>query len=120
MEAGADGLGLGVRDLADEYNRTLRHVLGKSGALGAIASRLLGRRPDPDESRFAFARLHAERLTAMLAYTRAAEALAAHAAASPRHRLLAQRFVTRALPLVRMHGEVVRSGDLSTLEALQA
>jgi alkylation response protein AidB-like acyl-CoA dehydrogenase len=120
VEAGADALGVGVRDLADEYNRTLRHVLGKSGGLGAMAARLLGRRADPGESRLAFARLHAERLTAMLAYTRAAEALAAHAAASARHRRLAERLVTRALPLVRMYGEVVRSGDLSTLEALQA
>ena len=55
----------------------------------------------------------------MLAYTRAAEALAAHAPSSDRHRRMAERFVSRALPLVRMHGEIVRSGDLSTLEALE-
>jgi hypothetical protein len=118
VEAGDDLLGEGVRDLAREYNRTLRHVLLESGALGAMAGRLVGRPASPDERRFAFARLHAERLTAMLAYTRAAEALAAHAAGSARHRLLAQRLVTRALPLVRMHGDIVRSGDRSTLEAL--
>jgi hypothetical protein len=100
VEAPADVLGDGVRDLAAEYNRALRYVLRRRG---------------PE---LAFARLHAERLTAMLAYTRAAEALAAHAPASARHRRLAERFVARALPLVRMQGDVIRSGDLSTLESL--
>jgi hypothetical protein len=81
----------------------------------------LSRRPRmPPEEDLALARLHAERLVAMLSYTRAAEALAAHAPASARHRRLAERFVARALPLVRMHGEVVRSGDTSTLEWLGA
>ena len=57
----------------------------------------------------------------MLAYARAAEALvASHGreraspSASP---LLASRFVHRALPLVRMHGEIVRQRDGSTLES---
>jgi hypothetical protein len=53
----------------------------------------------------------------MLSYTRAAEALAARAAGE-RRRALAVRFARRSLPLVRMHGEVVRSGDRSTLESL--
>jgi alkylation response protein AidB-like acyl-CoA dehydrogenase len=101
VEAPADVLGDGVRDLAAEYNRALRYVLRRRG---------------PE---LAFARLHAERLTAMLAYTRAAEALAAHAPASARHRRLADRFVTRALPLLRLHGDIIRSGDVSTLESLQ-
>jgi hypothetical protein len=56
----------------------------------------------------------------MLAYARAAEALAAHAAASAARKALAERFVGRAVPLVRMYGELVRSGDRSTLEALPA
>ena len=99
VEAAPDVLGDGVRDLAAEYNRTLRYVMRRSG-------------PRP-----AFALLHAERLVAMLAYTRAAEALAAHAPASPRHARLAERFVGRSLPLVRMHGEVVRAGDFGALEA---
>ena len=120
VEAAGDVLGDGVRDLAAEYNRTLRYVMARSGGLGAVVSRALGRGGAIAADDLAFARLHAERLTAMLAYTRAAEALAAHAPASARHRLLSQRFVTRALPLVRMHGDVVRSGDRSTLEALQA
>jgi len=94
-------LGDGVRDLASEYNRTLRYVLRHRG---------------PD---LAFAKLHAERLTAMLAYTRAAEALAAHGPASARHRRLAERFVVRALPLLRMHGDIIRSGDRGTLESLE-
>ncbi|HEV7498872.1 MAG TPA: acyl-CoA dehydrogenase family protein, partial [Vicinamibacteria bacterium] len=100
VEATPDVLGDGVRDLAAEYNRALRYVLRHRG------------------EDLAFARLHAERLAAMLAYTRAAEALAAHAPASARHRRLADRFVTRALPLLRMHGDVIRSGGLSTLESL--
>ena len=101
VEATPDVLGDGVRDLAAEYNRALRYVLRHRG------------------EELAFARLHAERLAAMLAYTRAAEALAAHAPASSRHRRLAERFVTRALPLLRLHGDVIRSGDRSTLESLQ-
>jgi hypothetical protein len=64
-----------------------------------------------------YALLQAERLCAMLSYTRAAESLARHAEASPRHRRLAERFVHRSLPLVRMHGEIARSGDRDTLEA---
>ena len=119
VEVTADVLGDGVRDLAAEYNRTLRYVLSKSGAWPAALGRLFGRTGGPGEGDLAFARLHAERLTAMLSYTRAAEALAAHAPASPRHRRLAERFVARALPLLRMHGDVIRSGDLSTLESLQ-
>jgi hypothetical protein len=120
VEASGDMVGDGVRDLALEYNRTLRYVLARSGGLGAAVSALVGRRRAPSEDDLAFARLHAERLTAMLAYTRAAEALAAHAPASARHRRLSERFLARALPLVRMHGDIVRSGDRSTLEALKA
>jgi hypothetical protein len=119
VEASPDVLGDGVRDLAAEYNRTLRYVMartfGLSGALRALARRRGG---EPPRERMAYALLHAERLTLMLAYTRAAEALAAHAATSSRHRRLAERFATRALPLVRMQGEIVRSGDRSTLEGL--
>ena len=100
VDATPDVRGDGVRDLAAEYNRALRYVVRHRG------------------EDLAFARLHAERLAAMLAYTRAAEALAAHAPASARHRRLADRFVTRALPLLRMHGDVIRSGDRSTLESL--
>jgi 3-(methylthio)propanoyl-CoA dehydrogenase len=117
VEASADVLGDGVRDLADEYNRTLRHVLARSGGTRAMAARLLGRPAEPSEDDLAPARLHAERLAAMLSYARAAEALAAQGTASARHRRLAERFVSRALPLVRMHGDVVRSGDLGSLEA---
>ena len=68
----------------------------------------------------AYALLCADRLVLMLAHVRAAEALCAHAAASERHRRLAERFVHRALPLLRMHGDIVRSGDRSTLEAIEA
>jgi hypothetical protein len=67
-----------------------------------------------------YALLHAERLALMLAYTRAAEALVAGARASRERARLADRFLGRSLPLVRMHGAIVRSGDRSTLEALQA
>jgi hypothetical protein len=56
----------------------------------------------------------------MLALTRASEALAAHAHASGARRRLAERYTRRALPLVRMHGEIVRSGDRSTLEEMGA
>jgi alkylation response protein AidB-like acyl-CoA dehydrogenase len=119
VEAPADVLGDGVREMAGEYNRAFRYVFGQSvGAAGLV--RALARRSPPEARELGYALLHAERLAAMLATTRAAEALAAHAAASARRRAIAERFVNRALPLVRMYGELVRSGDRSTLEALSA
>jgi hypothetical protein len=119
VHAPADLLGDGVREMAADYNRTLRYVLGQTvGASGLLKA--ITRRSAPEPRELGYALLHAERLTAMLAHTRAAEALAAHAAASPKRRALAARFVNRALPLVRMYGELVRSGDRSTLEALPA
>jgi alkylation response protein AidB-like acyl-CoA dehydrogenase len=115
VEAEASPLGDGLRDLAGEYNRALRSALtqslGASGLLGALSGR------EPSRERMAYALLCADRLVLMLAHLRAAEALCAHAAASPRHRRLADRFVHRALPLLRMHGDIVRGGDRSTLEA---
>jgi hypothetical protein len=116
VEAPADTLGDALREMAAEYNRALRRAVGESlgvtGVLAALATR------SPDRERLGYALLHAERLCLMLAYTRAAEALAAHSAASVERRRLAERFVHRSLPLVRMHGEIVRSGDRSTLEAI--
>lgn len=119
VEAPSNVLGDGVREMAGEYNRALRYVLGQTmgvaGVLKAMSGRGAAERDD-----LGYALLHAERLAAMLAFTRAAEALAAHATASARRNALAERFVGRALPQVRMYGELVRSGDRSTLEALSA
>jgi hypothetical protein len=119
VEAPPDVMGDGIREMAAEYNRALRYVVSQSiGAAGVVKA--LTRRAAPEARDLGYALLHAERLAAMLAYTRAAEALAAHASASPRRRALAERFVHRALPQVHMYGELVRSGDRSTLEALSA
>lgn len=85
--------------------------------IAGVARALAGRGGEPPRERIAYALLSAERLCAMLAYVRAAEALVSHAPASPRHRRWAERFVHRSLPLVRMHGAIVRSGDRSRLEA---
>lgn len=104
-------------DLAHEYNRAFRYVLRQSVGLGGLLGALVGRR-EPERGRLGYAMLCAERLCAMLAYTRAAEALVATATTDARRRI-ADRFLHRALPLVRMHGEIVRSGDRSTLEAIQ-
>jgi hypothetical protein len=68
----------------------------------------------------AYALLCAERLAQMLALTRAAEALVAHADASPARHRVAARYVRRALPVVRMQAEIVRSGDRSTLQEMGA
>ena len=118
VEAAPTPLGDGLRDLAGEYNRALRSALtqslGGAGLLRALAGREVAREG------MAYAMLCADRLVLMLAHVRAAEALCAHAAASERHRRLAERFVHRALPLLRMHGDIVRSGDRSTLEAIEA
>jgi alkylation response protein AidB-like acyl-CoA dehydrogenase len=117
VEAIPDTLGDALREMAAEYNRALRFVLrqglGVSGLLRAL-------RGSPTREAPGYALLCAERLAAMLAYTRAAEALVAHAGLAAPRRRLAERFVHRSLPLVTMHGAIVRSGDRSTLEALQA
>ncbi len=89
--------------------------LGVSGVAALAAGAATGRPAEPDRSRMAYALLSAERLAEMLALTRASEALAAHAHASAARLRVAERYVRRALPLVRMKGEIVRSGDRSTL-----
>jgi alkylation response protein AidB-like acyl-CoA dehydrogenase len=111
-----DTLGDAVREMAGEYNRTLRYVLRESLGLAGLVGVLTGR--GFHEERLGYARLCAERLITMLAHLRAAEALVGHAAASAARRRVGERFVHRTLPLVRMHGQVVRSGDRGTLEAL--
>ncbi len=115
VEAPPNPLGDGLREMAGEYERTLKSVLRQSLGLGGALAAVRGRAPSHEAMSYAL--LQAERLCAMLSYTRAAESLARHAEASPRHRRLAERFVHRSLPLVRMHGEIARSGDRDTLEA---
>jgi hypothetical protein len=112
-------LGDALREMAGEYNRAFRVVLAESIGFSGMLRGLIDRTSEPDPERLGYALLHAERLAAMMAYTRAAEALTSHAARSPRHRSLAERFVHRSLPLVRMYGEIVRSRDKSTLERLR-
>jgi alkylation response protein AidB-like acyl-CoA dehydrogenase len=115
VESPPGELGEALREMAREYNRALRYALAHG--LGPAGLALAAWRP-PDRSRLAYALLCAERLAQMLALTRAAEALAAHAHASADRRRVAERYARRALPVVRMQGEIVRSGDRSTLEAI--
>jgi alkylation response protein AidB-like acyl-CoA dehydrogenase len=116
-EAPHDTLGDALGEMAAEYNRAFRYVLRESVGVAGVL-RALSRRAEPEREGFGYALLMAERLVTMLAFTRAAEALARGASHSLERRRLAERFVHRSLPLVRMHGEIVRSGDRSTLEAL--
>jgi hypothetical protein len=116
VEAPHDMLGDALREMAGEYNRAFRYVLRESVGAAGILRALARRGGEPERESFAYALLMAERLAAMLAYTRAAEALARGASVSERRRL-SERFIHRSLPLVRMHGEIVRSGDRSSLEA---
>jgi hypothetical protein len=118
VDAAPDTLGDGVREMADEYNRAFRYCFREGVGAAGLLRQLASRGAEPDRDRLGYALLHAERLCAMLAYTRAAEALAAHAPASRDRRRLAERFVHRSLPLLRMHAEIVRSGDRTTLEAI--
>jgi alkylation response protein AidB-like acyl-CoA dehydrogenase len=120
VEVPEDTLGDAILEMAGEYNRAFRYVLRQSVGMGAILRAAMGKRGEPARDDIAYALLSADRLGLMLSYTRAAEALTAHGGRSARHRMLAERFVHRSLPLVRMHGEIVRAGDRSTLEALQA
>jgi 3-(methylthio)propanoyl-CoA dehydrogenase len=117
VEATPDPLGDALREMAGEYNRALRQALRRGPGLRGIVRAARGG-ADAASADWAYPRLHAERLCLMLAYTRAAEALCAQAPASPRHCRLAERFVHRSLPLLRMHAQVVASGERSTLEAL--
>ena len=124
VESPPDDLGQAIGEMAREYNHALRRALteslGPGGMISLAARALSGRSAEPDRSRMSYALLCAERLAQMLALTRAAEALAAHAHASAARRRLAERYARRALPLVRMQGEIVRSGDRSTLEEMGA
>jgi alkylation response protein AidB-like acyl-CoA dehydrogenase len=115
VDAPTDTLGDALREMAAEYNRALRRLLRESVGLAGVIRALAGRSGEPPRERIAYALLSAERLCAMLAYVRAGEALAGQAPASARHRMLAERFLSRSLPLVRMHAAIVGSGDRSTL-----
>ncbi len=119
VAAPPDMLGDALREMAAEYNRSLRYALrrslGLAGVLGVTVAKRMLERED-----LSYALLSAERLVAILAYTRCAEALVESSREGSARRKLAERFVHRSLPLARMHGEIVRSGDESTLEALQA
>jgi hypothetical protein len=117
VTAPPDPLGDALRDLATEYNSALRYVLTRGVGLGALAQAAVRKRA-PEREQLAYALLHAERLTAILTALRAGEALVARTGESPARRRTAERYLSRALPQARMHGEIVRSGDRSTLEFL--
>ena len=119
VEAAPDTTGDALRDMAIEYNRALRHVASESLGLAGVLNALV-RRSAPSREQLSYALLAAERLATMLAYVRAAEALLSSAREDKARRRLAERFIQRSLPLVRMHGDIVRSGDRSTLEVLEA
>jgi len=113
VEAPGDTLGDALREMAGEYNRSLRSAVESSpgwGRLLVAAVRGAGR-PGTDGLT-----LVAERLLAMLAWTRAAEALVASAGDAERRRV-AERFVHRALPRVRYEGELARCPDPEALAA---
>ena len=117
VDAPASPMGDALRDLAAEYNSALRYVLVQGVGLGALASAALRKRA-PEREQLAYALLHAERLGAILASVRAAEALVARVGDVAARRRTAERYLNRALPQARMHAEIIRSGDRSTLEAL--
>jgi len=116
VDAAADPLGDAVRELADEYARSLRRVLRRSTSLGDLLRSRRGggrERAVPGDSP---ALLHAERLVEMLSLTRAAEALAASAAEDAGRRRLAERYAHRSLLRARLLGELIRSDDGWALE----
>jgi alkylation response protein AidB-like acyl-CoA dehydrogenase len=117
VDASEDTLGDALREMAGEYNRAFRSAIARSVGIGGLLGAAFGG-GSPGRDELAYGLLSAERLCAMLAYTRAAEALLGAAAGSAERRKLAERFAHRSLPLVRMHGEIVRSGDRDTLERL--
>jgi hypothetical protein len=92
-------------------------VLLHGVGLGALARAAARKRP-PEREQLAYALLHAERLGAILASVRAGEALVARVGDSAARRRVADRYLSRALPQARMHAEIIRSGDRSTLDSL--
>jgi hypothetical protein len=124
VDAPPGELGETLREMIREYNRALRSALTQSlgtGGLAALAAQAaMGRTVEPDRERMSYALLCAERLAQMLAVTRATEALAAHAHVSAGRRRVAERYARRALPVLRMQGEIVRSGDRSTLVEMES
>jgi hypothetical protein len=117
LEAPADRLGDGLRDLAAEYNSALRYVLRSGVGVRALAAAAWRRRP-PEREQLGYALLHAERLASILSMLRAAEALVAATNGLPERERVAERYISRSLATARMQADIVRSGDRSTLEAI--
>lgn len=114
--APGDHLGDALREMAGHYGRSLRLLAARGlGAAGLLAA-WRGRGAAPPQERLDAALLHAERLIEMLALTRAAEALAATARDAGQRRRLAERYVQRALPRVRMLAEIVRDDERGALQ----
>jgi len=80
---------------------------------GFLASLKETMKTNPDV--FAYAKLHAERLTIIKALVHISRILLREAALSDERRRLAERFVTRMEPLVKLHATYIKSGDRSTL-----
>jgi hypothetical protein len=117
VEAPGDGLGDALREMAGEYNRSLRAAVAAAPGWGRLLlATARGSRPPGTDG----LTLVAERLLAMLAWTRAGEALAAAAGDDGERRRVAERFAHRALPRVRYQGELARCSDPQALAAVSA
>jgi alkylation response protein AidB-like acyl-CoA dehydrogenase len=68
---------------------------------------------------FAYAKLHAERLTIIKALVHISRILLGQAHLSEERRRLAERFIHKMHPVVKMHASYVKSGDRSTLAYIE-
>jgi hypothetical protein len=113
-------LGQLYRTARSDLNSAVRYLLldlvkqgGRDGALGM----LLGK-PSITEEQTQYILLHAERLTAMLAYLHAARLLARQAQFYPQRLPLAERAMRRAAQVAAEGARVIKSGDRSTLQTI--
>jgi alkylation response protein AidB-like acyl-CoA dehydrogenase len=69
---------------------------------------------------FAYAKLHAERMTIIKALVHISRVLLRQANLSDERRRLAERFIYKMHPLVKLHASYIKSGDRSTLEYIKS
>lgn len=103
-------------DVNSSIRYLFRDLLRQGGRKGMLA--LVQGRPSITEEDMQYILLHAERLTAMLAYLQAARLLAHQAQRYPERLPVAERAMRRAAAVAAGGSRAIKSGDRSTLRAI--
>jgi hypothetical protein len=115
-------LGRAYRQARTDVNASLRRLLYevlRAGGAGGVIAALQGRATISEDDA-AYVLLHAERLTAMLGHLHAARLLAEQARRYPERLPLAERAMRRAADVAAAGARAIKSGDRSTLRAVEA